>query len=118
MKGQSLALVVILLLSGLRFPVYAQRPIIITIGQPNIWSLEQAHYLLSRMRAENLQLSNRRPTQDDLDPNAANGIRIQTLKMLLDISAALDMPLGRTNKLINDDLCAITKITKLRFPQH
>ena len=103
MKGKSLALVVILLLSGLRFPVYAQRPIIITIGQPNIWSLEQAHYLLSRMRAENLQLSNRRPTQDDLDPNAANGTRIQTLKMLLDISAALDMPLGRTNKLISTD---------------
>ena len=103
MKWQSLLLVVALLLSGMRFPVYAQSPIVITIGHPNIWSLEQAHYLLSRMRAQNLQLSNKAPDSDDLDPNAANGIRIQTLKMLLDISAALDTPLGTTNRLISSD---------------
>jgi len=38
-----------------------------------------------------------------LDPNAANTIRVQTLKMLLDVSAALDTPLGQTNKLISAD---------------
>lgn len=103
MKWQSLLLVAVLLLSGIRFPVYAQKPVVITIGHPNIWSLEQAHYLLSRMRSQNLQLSNKAPGQDDLDPNAANGIRIQTLKMLLDISATLDMPLGSTNRLISSD---------------
>src|SRR5687768_17265855 len=103
MKWQALVLVVVLLLSGIRIPIYAQKPVVITIGHPNIWSLEQAHYLLSRMRAQNLQLSNKAPGQDDLDPNAANGIRIQTLKMLLDISTALDTPLGATNRLISSD---------------
>ena len=51
-------LIASILLPGFARPVFAQRPrpIVITFGQPNIWSLEQAHYLLSRMHRQNLDL--------------------------------------------------------------
>ena len=50
-------LIISLLLTGYGHPVFAQRPrpIVITFGQPNIWSLEQAHYLLTRMHRQNLR---------------------------------------------------------------
>jgi hypothetical protein len=35
------------------------QPVIITFGQPNIWSLEQAHYLLARMRSQALKLQSK-----------------------------------------------------------
>ncbi len=33
-----------------------RKPIVVSFGQPNIWSLEQAHYLLARMHMTNLEL--------------------------------------------------------------
>jgi hypothetical protein len=57
---QSLCLFVsaVLLLGGFSFPAQGRqgRPVIISFGQPNIWSLEQAHYLLAPLRSRSLGL--------------------------------------------------------------
>src|SRR5215218_8250726 len=84
-----------LLLAGLQPPttlVWAKdrKPIVVSFGQPNIWSLEQAHYLLARMHMTNLELQAKALTDADLDPNATHGTRIEILKQLLDISGSFD----------------------------
>src|SRR2546426_1178231 len=82
--GQCVVLIAILLTSGLPSSVRAnkkkRRPVVISFGQPNIWSLEQAHYLLARMQSENLDLLSKFPDENALDPNAVNGTRINILK--------------------------------------
>lgn len=58
-------------------------PIVITADQPNVWTLEQAHYLLAQMHRRNLDLKAKGLT--DLDANAINGINIDILKTLLEV---------------------------------
>src|SRR5882724_6656792 len=80
-------------LGGLCYGVQGQgrgKPVIITFGQPNIWSLEQAHYLLARMHERSLDLASRTPSDADLDPNATNGSRLSTLKTLLEAGVSFD----------------------------
>ena len=57
----------------------AQNPVIVTVGQPNIWSLEQAHYLLARMRRQSLDLESKTPGEQELDPNSVNISRLESL---------------------------------------
>lgn len=40
-------------------PAQERRPINIRFGHPNIWSLEQAHYLLARMRTRSIDIQGR-----------------------------------------------------------
>src|SRR5215213_4711390 len=77
-----------------------RKPIVVTFGQPNIWSLEQAHYLLARMHMTNLSLQAKILTDADLDPNATHGTRIEILKQLLDISGSFDQGIGFQNQRI------------------
>lgn len=58
-------------------------PIVITADQPNVWTLEQAHYLLAQMHRRNLDLKAKGLT--DLDANAINGVNIDILKTLLEV---------------------------------
>jgi hypothetical protein len=94
-----------LLLSGL-FPPPARaqdrkrKPVVVSFGQPNIWSLEQAHYLLARMHMTNLELQAKALSDTDLDPNATHGTRIQILKQLLGIEASFDQGVGFQNERI------------------
>ncbi len=93
----------ILGLGGLCYGVRGQgkgKPVIITFGQPNIWSLEQAHYLLARMHERSLDLASRTPSDADLDPNATNGSRLNTLKTLLEAGVSFDQGLGVQNQLL------------------
>src|SRR2546423_15388884 len=87
----TLLLPFILLTGGLTAPAAAKKkerkPVVISFGQPNIWSLEQAHYLLARMHRQNLDLQTKNVSRDDLDPNAVNARRINILKTLLEINA-------------------------------
>jgi len=97
-----LLLVVSLLLNGLS-PCVAlaqkeRKPVVISFGQPNIWSLEQAHYLLARMHMENLELQAKALTDSDLDPNAINGTRIQILKQLFELGVSFDQSVGFQNQ--------------------
>ena len=77
-----------------------RKPVIVSFGQPNIWSLEQAHYLLARMHMTNLDLQAKALTANDLDPNAANGTRIQLLRQALGIEAQFDQSIGFQNQRI------------------
>jgi hypothetical protein len=98
-----------LLLAGLRPPatlVWAKdrKPIVVSFGQPNIWSLEQAHYLLARMHMTNLELQAKMLTDKELDPNATNGTRIQILKQLLEINGQFDQGVGFQNRRIVENM--------------
>ena len=85
-KLQSLLVVAALLVSGLAPAARAQltpqparsEPVFINFGQPNIWSLEQAHYLLARMRARSLGLKT--ADLNALDPNEVHGTRLDVLR--------------------------------------
>ena len=99
----SLVVSTALLLTGLVKPSYSQkpRPITITFGQPNIWSLEQAHYLLARMHRQNLDLQT--AALGSLDPNAANASQIDILKTLLQAGVKFDQAVALNNELLRRD---------------
>jgi len=99
----SLILITSMLSTGFVIPVFAQRsrPIVITFGQPNIWSLEQAHYLLARMHRQNLDLQT--APLGSLDPNAANASRIDILKTLLQAGVSFDQAVAVNNSMLRRD---------------
>ena len=74
----------------LALPIQAQnqttkgKPVNITFGQPNIWSLEQAHYLLAQMRERSLSI--KATNLADLNPNSAEASRINLIRQILGIS--------------------------------
>jgi predicted nucleic acid-binding Zn-ribbon protein len=84
-------------------PVFSQqeKPVVISFGQPNIWSLEQAHYLLARMNRQNLDLQT--AALGDLDPNAANASRIDILKTLIEAGVKFDDAARVNNQLLRSD---------------
>jgi len=65
-------------------------PVVVTPGTPSIWSMEQAHYLLGRLRANNDRLLTEPPSPQDLNPNATHGLRLDALRTALGVSAELD----------------------------
>lgn len=77
-----------------------RKPVVVSFGQPNIWSLEQAHYLLARMHMTNLDLKARELADDALDPNAVNGTRINLLKQLFEAGVSFDQGVGFQNDLL------------------
>lgn len=96
----------ILLLNGLSpsltlLPATAQaqnRAVIVTADQPNVWTLEQAHYLLAQMHRRNLDL--RAKGLGELDANEINGLRIDVLKSLLEVGASFEDASRVTNSLL------------------
>ena len=101
----TLFLIISVFITGLLpLPATAQdrrrKPVIVSFGQPNIWSLEQAHYLLARMHMTNLELQAKSLSVDDLDPNATNGTRIQLLRQLFGVEAQFDQSIGFQNQRI------------------
>lgn len=76
------------------------RPIVITADQPNVWTLEQAHYLLAQMHRRNLDLKARKLTDSDLDANALNGTRLDILKTFLEINASYNQAAAFDNRLV------------------
>jgi hypothetical protein len=102
-RAWACALLSATLLAGwLILPASAQerkrKPVVVSFGQPNIWSLEQAHYLLARMHQENLEL--RAASLEALDANETNATRINILKQLLGISAEFDQSIGVQNQRV------------------
>lgn len=71
----------------------------VTPGQPAIWSLGQAHYLLANMHQRNRDLSTKLPNEDTLDPNRANSSRLETLRRALSLEAQFDESIGVKNDL-------------------
>lgn len=94
---------ILLLQGGLSLSVQGRsngqgKPVIISFGQPNIWSLEQAHYLLARLRAQGMGLQSKAFGAEDLDPNAVNGTRLQLLKTLLGVGVGFNQAAGFQNE--------------------
>src|SRR5262245_17657123 len=69
--------------------------VIVNIGKPNAWTMEQAHYLLERNRAHDLGIA----AQDlgPLDANEIVGYRLDALRSLLSVQAQYDQATGRKN---------------------
>jgi hypothetical protein len=97
-------------LTGALFPLAQasqqpqRQPVIISFGQPNIWSLEQAHYLLARMRSQGLGLQSKPFAAGDLDPNDVNGIRLEMLKQLLGVGVGFSQAAGFQNQQATSEL--------------
>jgi hypothetical protein len=69
--------------------------VLVTVGRPNIWTMEQAHYLLEKNRAHDLGIA-----VADLGPLDANeivGLRIDALRTLLTAQAQYDQAAGVKN---------------------
>jgi hypothetical protein len=73
--------------------------IIIDIGQPAIWSLGQAHYLLARMHRTNNKLNTKFPQPDDLDANKIAATRIEALRSSLGVEAQFDQSMAVKNEM-------------------
>ncbi len=80
-------------------PVPQKYPVVVTPGTPSIWSMEQAHYLLNRLRATNDGIQTKTPSADDLDPNAMNGLSLEALQTTLNAGAALNGATGLQNRV-------------------
>lgn len=75
--------------AGALSPVQAQRrPIVINAEQPNVWTLEQAHYLLAQMHRRNLDL--KATGAGELNPNQINGLNFEVLKSMLEVGVAFN----------------------------
>jgi hypothetical protein len=69
------------------------------IGQPSVWSLAQAHYLLSEVHSASRDLQTKLPDFNALDPNRANAARLEILRTLLGIEAQFDESVGAKNRI-------------------
>src|SRR6478672_4154179 len=72
--------------------------ITVEVGQPSIWSLGQAHYLLAQMHKRDRALSTQMPTEADLNPNRANAASLEAVRTLLGVEAQFDQGIGIQNK--------------------
>jgi hypothetical protein len=72
----------------------------IEVGQPTLWTLEQAHYQLARQRQKNAGLETQWPSADKLDANAIHGSRLDQLRTLFSASVGFDAVAGATNTAV------------------
>lgn len=70
--------------------------VIVTLGKPNVWTLEQAHYLLEKNRAHDLGIS--AADVGALDANEVVGFRIDAIKSLFNAQVQFDQSLGAKNR--------------------
>lgn len=72
--------------------------VLVEVGQPNVWSLEQAHYLLEKLRNKNGELE---PAPlGKLDPNATNASKFDALRTLFTVQAEYDQSIGVSNSML------------------
>lgn len=69
--------------------------VIVNIGKPQAWTMEQAHYLLERNRARDLGIAAK--DLGDLDANEIVGYRLDALKTLLSAQVQFDQVKGKQN---------------------
>ena len=82
--------------------VEAQRRIVVVKAeQPNLWTLEQAHYLLAQMHRRNLDLKAK--SLSDLDPNEIAGLRFDIMRMLIEFGATFNQADLQTNRLLSEN---------------
>jgi hypothetical protein len=92
-------------LSPALMPMHAQnqnRIIIINADQPNVWTLEQAHYLLAQMHRRNLDL--RTKNLEELDPNEIAGLRFDVLRTLIELGVSYDDANRVSNRMLRRNM--------------
>lgn len=77
------------------------RIIVVNAEQPNLWTLEQAHYLLAQMHRRNLDLRAKR--LEDLDPNEIAGLRFDVMRMLVEFGATFNQADLASNRLLSEN---------------
>src|SRR5215208_1817564 len=89
-------------LAGELSPVRAQRRVIVVnADQPNLWTLEQAHYLLAQMHRRNLDLKAK--NLEELDPNEIAGLRFDVMRMLVEFGATFNQADLVSNRLLSSN---------------
>lgn len=78
-----------------------RRVIVVNAEQPNVWTLEQAHYLLAQMHRRNLDLKATGPGA--LDPNEINGLDFEVMRTLLEFGATFNGADRFNNRLLTRD---------------
>jgi subtilisin-like proprotein convertase family protein len=78
-----------------------KRVIVVNAEQPNLWTLEQAHYLLAQMHRRNLDLRAKR--LEDLDPNEIAGLRFDVMRMLVEFGATFNQADLASNRLFSEN---------------
>ncbi len=87
--------------TGLAFGQGQEKPktvaptVLVTVGRPNVWTMEQAHYLLEKNRAHDLGIA--AADLGALDANEIVGLRIDALKTLFTAQAQFDQATGAKN---------------------
>ena len=76
-----------------------RRVIVVNADQPNLWTLEQAHYLLAQMHRRNLDLKAK--SLEDLDPNEIAGLRFDVMRMLVEFGATFNQADLESNRLFS-----------------
>jgi hypothetical protein len=76
-----------------------KKVIVVNADQPNLWTLEQAHYLLAQMHRRNLDL--RAKKLEALDPNEINGLRFEVMRMLIEFGATFNQADLEVNRLLS-----------------
>jgi subtilisin-like proprotein convertase family protein len=99
-RGAALLLCASLLLPLFPSAAVAQkRVVIIKADQPNLWTLEQAHYLLAQMHRRNLDLKAKK--LEELDPNEIAGLRFDVMRMLVEFGATFNQADLESNRLFS-----------------
>jgi hypothetical protein len=75
------------------------RRVQISIGQPSIWSLAQAHYFIQHMHERNRDLKSKFPSEEELNPNRINSNQFEVFRSFLGIEAQYDQGMGVQNRL-------------------
>lgn len=78
-----------------------RRVIVVNAEQPNLWTLEQAHYLLAQMHRRNLDLKAK--SLSDLDPNEIAGLRFDVMRMLIEFGATFNQADLVSNRLLTEN---------------
>lgn len=65
-----------------------QSIVVVRAEQPNLWTLEQAHYLLAQTHRRNLDLKAK--SLEELDPNEIAGLRFDLMRMLIEFGATFN----------------------------
>ncbi|HET8782866.1 MAG TPA: hypothetical protein VFM63_10645, partial [Pyrinomonadaceae bacterium] len=103
-KCKSWFLITALLAQTFVLPQTARASVVVLVGQPNVWSLEQAHYLLAQIRERNLGLRNKSLDETDLDPNAISATQLDAYRSLFEAGVSFDQGLGLKNSVNRQNL--------------
>jgi len=85
--------------STTRVNAQTRKVIVVNADQPNLWTLEQAHYLLAQMHRRNLDLKAK--SLEELDPNEIAGLRFDVMRMLVEFGATFNQAELASNRLLS-----------------